>query len=243
MFFVRFSVAVAASRRAECGGAHAAVVFASQKLRCDARGSVAPRNSLHCASLHSAQTAAASMCTLRAARANTPPCASRHRRNRPAALRPPRSRRVALQRWRANTVTAKLRLRAHRPGGASVTLSSAAVSVGALQRASCSDSPQLFERSAQRVASSAVRPNPEQRREVAKGDRSSEALSAARSPTQLCRETDRKSFKAAPFHPHRSRTRRPPRRRCPTAPQTHAPRAPSPCPAPPRSGPAPGLRR
>ena len=182
------SVALAASRRAECGGAHTAVVFAAQKLRCDARGSVAPRNSLHCASLHSAQTAAASMSTTRATRANTPPCASRHRRNRPAALRPPRSRRVALQRWRANTVTAKLRLRAHRPGGASVALSSTGVSVRARKRASCSDSPKLFERSAQRVASSSARPNPEQRKGVAAGDRHSEAPRAVCPQPQLCRE-------------------------------------------------------
>ena len=54
------------------------------------------------------------------------------------------------------------------------------------QRASCSDSLRLSERSAQRVASSAVRPNPEQRRGVAAGDRSSEAARPVRPAAQLC---------------------------------------------------------
>ena len=106
----------------------------------------------------------------------------------PAGPRLPRSRVVALCRWRANCLIAKLRLRACRPGGASGTPSSARVSVGARQRASCSDSPRLFERSAQRVASSAARPNPEQRRVVAEGDRFSEAPGAACPQAQLCRE-------------------------------------------------------
>ncbi len=56
------------------------------------------------------------------------------------------------------------------------------------QRASCSDSPQLFERSAQRVASSAVRPIPEQRREVAAGDRCSEAPRPLGPHAGICRE-------------------------------------------------------
>jgi len=44
------------------------------------------------------------------------------------------------------------------------------------QRASLTDSPRLSERSAQRVASSAVGRMTEQRRAVAAGDRFSEAL-------------------------------------------------------------------
>ena len=104
-----------------------------------------------------------------------------------AEIAPPHTARrepwtLACNRWRANTVSAKLRLRAHRPGGASVTPSSTRVSVGARERASCSDSPHLSERSAQRVASCAVRPNPEQHRAVAAGDRHSEAPSPAHRP-------------------------------------------------------------
>ena len=89
-------------------------------------------------------------------------------------------------RWRISNASAKLRGWAHRPGGASGTPSSARESVGARQRASCSDSLRLSERSAQRVASSAVRPNPEQRRGVAAGDRSSEAARPVRPAAQLC---------------------------------------------------------
>ena len=192
------SVALAASRRAECGGAHTAVVFASQKLRCDARGSVALRNSLHCASLHSAQTAAASMSTTRATRANTPPCASRHRRNRPAAHRPLTSPGLGTP-----PVARQQHGRKSAPAGTPAwgRLWSAEQRKGECrraQRASCSDSLRLFERSAQRVASSAVRPIPEQRRAVAAGDRSSEAPRPVCPQAQICREVQAYRFTPVP---------------------------------------------
>jgi hypothetical protein len=92
--------------------------------------------------------------------------------------------------WRANTFSTNLRLRAHRPGGASVALSSAGVSVGARKRASCSDSPKLFERNGAKrnAASSSARPNPEQRKAVAAGDRHSEAPRPVCPQAQICRE-------------------------------------------------------
>jgi len=93
--------------------------------------------------------------------------------------------------WFANTASTKPRLGAHRSGGASGTPSSAGVSVGARERASCSDSPHLSERSAQRVASCAVRPNPEQHRGVAAGDRSSEAPRPVCAQVWLCRAVQR----------------------------------------------------
>jgi hypothetical protein len=56
------------------------------------------------------------------------------------------------------------------------------------QRASCSDSLRLSERSAKRAVSSAARPNAEQRRVVAAGDRSSEASRPVRPGAWLCRK-------------------------------------------------------
>jgi hypothetical protein len=104
------------------------------------------------------------------------------------ARREPRA--MARHRWRANNATAKLRGWAHRPGGASGTPSSARVSVGArsalraLTRRSCLSGAR------KRAASSSARPNPEQRRGVAAGDRSSEADRPVRPAAQLCREVE-----------------------------------------------------
>ncbi len=167
-------------------GALTAVVCALRRLRCGARGSVAPRNSRRYAALHSAQTAAASMWEVRAARTDTPPCAPRHRRDR-ARRAPPTTNRMFVSDWLHTTIASAMPpLLPCGSGCASGAPSSAGVRVGAPWRASSSDSPQLFERSAQREESSAVRPNTEQRRAVAKGDRSSEALSATCPQARLC---------------------------------------------------------
>ena len=91
---------------------------------------------------------------------------------------------LVLHRWRAQSASAKPACRAYRPGGASGTPSSARVSVGAhsalraLARRSCLSGARKA-----RAASSSARPNPEQRRGVAAGDRSSEA------PRPVCAQT------------------------------------------------------
>ncbi len=183
------AISLAAWRRAVCGGAHTAAVFASRKLRCDARGSVAPRNSLRATRF--AQTAAASMCTLRAcARQHSPlrfsPPQKSPRRTPPAAKQGPTVPPVAGQQRHCKAARAGTP-----PWGRLWDAEQRKGECRRAQRASCSDSLRLSERSAQRVASSAVRPNPEQHRAVAVGDRSSEAPRAVCPHAQLCREAQR----------------------------------------------------
>jgi hypothetical protein len=109
------------------------------------------------------------------------------------------ARTLACHRSRANTFPAKPRLGAHCPGGASGTPSSARVSVGArsalraLTRRSCLSGARKA-----RAASSSARPNPEQHRGVAVGDRSSEAPRAVRAQPWLCRAVQRTKIQQMP---------------------------------------------
>jgi hypothetical protein len=189
---------LAASRQAvPGGGSHfGGPRFAQTPLRCSIRR-VAPQNSLRAA--RCALTAAASSVTKRAKARR--PCESvllAASEIAPTGHRLPRSRVQVRHRWCANIASAKPACRAHRPGGASGTPSSARVSVGArsalraLTRRSCLSGARKA-----RAASSSARPNPEQHRGVAAGDRSSEAPRAVCPAGRLCREVHRTKHKAS----------------------------------------------
>ena len=179
---------LAASRQAVAGGGSHCGGWrvAPTPLWCSIRGCAAELTS--CCALRSNSRGESE--TKRASRANPESALRAATEIASAGHRLPRSRVQARHRWCSNIASARPACRAYRPGGASGTPSSARVSVGARERASCSDSPRLFERSAQRVASCAVRPNPEQRRGVAAGDRSSEAPRAVCPAGRLCREAE-----------------------------------------------------
>ncbi len=101
----------------------------------------------------------------------------------PTGHRLPRSRVGALHRWRANNFPAKAC--ADTRQCASKALSSAGLAATREAR-TLTSLPRLFERSAQRAASSSAGRKTEQRKAVAEGDRFSEALTGVRA--RLCRE-------------------------------------------------------
>ena len=185
-------IALAASRRAvpgggsHCGGFR----FAKTPLRCSGVGraaKLATRFALR-------SNSRGEHVTTRAARADTPPCASRHRRDRPHRAPPAAKPGLGIPPLRANSISAKTG--ADTRQCASKALSSARASVGArsalraLTHCGCLSGARKA-----RAASSAVRPNPEQRKAVAAGDRFSEALTGVRA--RLCREVQRKQVKAS----------------------------------------------
>ncbi len=174
----------AASRQAvRCGGSRCGGWrFAPTPLRCSSQGRAvelaarcALRSNSHGELVNEARTARRPCA-----------CASRRLRDRPRRAPPVAKREWACQRLGANTISAKSRVGAHRFAGASGAPSSAEFSAARL-RASLTDSPQLFERSVKRAASSAVGRKIEQRRAVANGDRSSETRKPVRPHTRLCR--------------------------------------------------------
>jgi hypothetical protein len=101
----------------------------------------------------------------------------------PAGHRLPRSRVVAFHGWRANSFTAKAC--ADTRQCAFKALSSTGLAATREAR-TLTGLPRLFERSAQREASSSAGRKTEQRKAVAAGDRFSEALTGVRA--RLCRE-------------------------------------------------------
>ena len=175
------SSSFAASRQAvPGGGSHCGGLrFASTALRCSIRGCAAELTS-RCALRSNSRGESV---TKRALRANPESVLLVATEIAPAGHRLPRSRVLALHRWRANIFTAKACAAPRQ--SASKALSSAGHAAARAARF-VSDSPRLFERSAQRVASSAVGCMTEQRKAVAAGDRFSEALTGGRA--RLCRD-------------------------------------------------------
>ena len=171
---MRCAFSLAASRQAvPGGGSHfGGLRVAQTPLWCSIRGCAAEL-ATRCALRSNSR---GEPVTKRALRANPESALLAASEIAPAGHRLPRSRVQVRHRWCANIASAKPACRAHRPGGASGTPSSARVSVGArsalraLTRRSCLSGARKA-----RAASSSARPNPEQHRGVAAGDRSSEA--------------------------------------------------------------------
>jgi hypothetical protein len=187
---------LAASRQAvPGGGSHfGGPRVARTPLRCSSQGRAAEL-ATRCALRSNSR---GELETKRAVRADPAPALLAASEIAPAGHRLPRSRVQVRHRWCANIASAKPACRAHRPGGASGTPSSARVSVGArsalraLTRRSCLSGARKA-----RAASSSARPNPEQHRGVAAGDRSSEAPRAVCPAGRLCREVHRTKHKAS----------------------------------------------
>ena len=178
------SLSVAASRQAvPGGGSHfGGWRFAPTPLRCSIRG---------CAAELAARCALRSdsfgeSVTKRALRANFESALLAASEIAPTGHRLPRSRGLVFH-CCAPTLFLQRRARTH--GNAPLKRRAAqGMRPRALAR-SLTDSPRLLERSAQRVASSAVGRMTEQRRAVAAGDRFSEALTGVRA--RLCRAVQR----------------------------------------------------
>ncbi len=177
---------LAASRQAvPGGGSHfGGPRFARTTLWCSIRGCAAEL-AARCALRSNSRGESV---TKRALRANPESVFLAASEIAPTGHRLPRSRVQARHRWRANSFTAKACAGTRQC--ASKALSSTGVSVGArsalraLTRCGCLSGARKA-----RAASSAARPNPEQRKAVAEGDRFSEALTGVRA--RLCRVVQR----------------------------------------------------
>ncbi len=177
-------VSRAASRQAVAGGgSHCGGLRVAQTaLRCSPQGraaELATRCALRSDSRGESETK-------RASRADPAPALLAATEIAPAGHRLPRSRGWVRHWWRANIVSAKAcadtrQCASKAPSSAGLAATREARTLTSL--------PRLFERSAQRVASSAAGRKTEQRRAVAAGDRFSEALTGVRA--RLCRAVQR----------------------------------------------------
>ena len=161
------------------GGSHfGGLRFASTALWCSIRGCAAEL-ATRCALRSNSRGESV---TKRALRANPESALLAATEIAPAGHRLPRSRVPVRRRWCANTTSAKAC--ADPRQRASKALSSTGLAATREAR-TLTDSPRLFERSAQRAASSAAGRKTEQHKAVAAGDRFSEALTGVRA--RLCR--------------------------------------------------------
>jgi hypothetical protein len=182
---------LAASRQAvPGGGSHfGGPRVARTPLRCSSQGRAAEL-ATRCALRSNSR---GELETKRAVRADPAPALLAASEIAPAGHRLPRSRVQVRHRWRANIASAKPAC-GHTALGAPLGAEQRRVSVGArsalraLTRRSCLSGARKA-----RAASSSARPNPEQRRGVAAGDRSSEAPRAVCPAGRLCREVEHRT--------------------------------------------------